>query len=90
MNKKYFFLAGLPRTGNTLLSSILNQNPDLAVSANSFVSEIFYYGVSLQFSEMFQNFPDFDSLESYLRSIFDSYYKNWDAKYIIDRGPWGT
>ena len=90
MNKKYFFLAGLPRTGNTLLSSILNQNPDLAVSANSFVSEIFHYGVSLQFSEMFQNFPDFDSLESYLRSIFDSYYKNWDVKYIIDRGPWGT
>ena len=90
MNKKYFFLAGLPRTGNTLLSSILNQNPDLAVSANSFVSEIFYYAVTLQFSEPFQNFPDFNSLESYLRSIFDSYYKNWDAKYIIDRGPWGT
>lgn len=90
MNKKYFFLAGLPRSGNTLLSSILNQNPDIQVSANSLVSEIFYYGVSLQFSEIFQNFPDYDSLENYLRSIFDSYYKNWDAKYIIDRGPWGT
>lgn len=90
MNKKYFFLAGLPRSGNTLLSSILNQNPDIKVSANSLVSEIFYYGVSLQFNEIFQNFPDYDSLENYLRSIFDSYYKNWDAKYIIDRGPWGT
>lgn len=90
MSKKYFFLAGLPRSGNTLLSSILNQNPDIQVSANSLVSEIFYYGVSLQFNEVFQNFPDYNSLESYLRSIFDSYYKNWDAKYIIDRGPWGT
>lgn len=90
MNKQYFFLAGLPRSGNTLLSSILNQNPDIQVSANSLVSEIFYYGVSLQFSEVFQNFPDYSSLENYLRSIFDSYYKNWNAKYIIDRGPWGT
>lgn len=90
MNKKYFFLAGLPRSGNTLLSSILNQNPDIKVSANSLVSEIFHYGVSLQFSEVFQNFTDYNSLESYLRSIFDSYYQNWDAKYIIDRGPWGT
>ena len=90
MSKQYFFLAGLPRSGNTLLSSILNQNPDIQVSANSLVSEIFYYGVSLQFSEVFQNFPDYNSLESYLRSVFDSYYQNWDAKYIIDRGPWGT
>jgi sulfotransferase len=90
MNKQYFFLAGLPRSGNTLLSSILNQNPDIQVSANSLISEIFYYGVSLQFNEVFQNFPDYDSLENYLRSIFDSYYQNWDAKYIIDRGPWGT
>ena len=90
MNKQYFFLAGLPRSGNTLLSSILNQNPDIQVSANSLISEIFYYGVSLQFNEVFQNFPDYGSLENYLRSIFDSYYQNWDAKYIIDRGPWGT
>ena len=25
-----------------------------------------------------------------MRSVFDSYYKDWDAKYIIDRGNWGT
>tara|TARA_B100001250_G_C19804834_1_gene792788 strand:- start:2221 stop:3021 length:801 start_codon:yes stop_codon:yes gene_type:complete len=88
--KKYFFLSGLPRAGNTLLSSILNQNPDLSVSANSFVCDILYHGATLQFTDFFENFPDYKSLESYLRSIFDSYYKNWDAKYIIDRGPWGT
>ena len=29
MNKTYHFLAGLPRSGNTLLSAILNQNPDI-------------------------------------------------------------
>ena len=27
--KTYHLLAGLPRSGNTLLSAILNQNPDI-------------------------------------------------------------
>ena len=39
--KKYFFLAGLPRCGNTLFSSILNQNPNIKVTANSLLPEIF-------------------------------------------------
>ena len=33
--KKYFFLNGMPRAGNTLLASILNQNPDIKTTANS-------------------------------------------------------
>ena len=31
-DKKYFFLVGLPRSGITLLSSILNQNKKIVVS----------------------------------------------------------
>lgn len=89
-DKKYFFLAGLPRSGNTLLSSILNQNPEINVSANSFVCDILFHAVTLQYHESFQNFPDEKSLTDYTRSIFDSYYKSWSGKYIIDRGPWGT
>jgi len=88
--KKYFFLAGLPRSGNTLLSSILNQNPDIMVSANSFLCDHMQQTALLQYDEKFQNFPDADSLNNLISSTFDSYYTNWDAKYIIDRGPWGT
>jgi len=88
--KKYFFLAGLPRSGNTLLSSILNQNPDIMVSANSFLCDHMQQTALLQYNEKFQNFPDADSLNNLISSTFDSYYTNWDAKYIIDRGPWGT
>jgi hypothetical protein len=40
--KKYFFISGFPRAGNTLLSSILNQNKDILVSGQSIVPEIFY------------------------------------------------
>lgn len=89
-DKKYFFLAGLPRSGNTLLSSILNQNPDINVSANSFLCDIFSHGESLQYGDIYQNFPDSKSLNDYMSSIFDSYYQNWKGKYIVDRGPWGT
>ena len=33
--KTYFFLAGLPRAGGTLLGAILNQNPDIYVGPTS-------------------------------------------------------
>jgi len=88
--KKYFFLSGIPRSGNTLLSSILNQNPDIKVSANSFLNDHLYQTAMFFHSEKYKNFPDEKSLNNLLASSFDSYYKDWDAKYIIDRGPWGT
>jgi hypothetical protein len=39
-NKKLFFLIAQPRSGNTLLASILNQNPDIACTGNSITLEI--------------------------------------------------
>lgn len=88
--KKYYFLAGLPRTGNTLLSSILNQNPDLKVSAHSFMCDHVYNTACLEFDERYKNFPDKKSLVNLIEGSFDSYYKDWTANHIIDRGPWGT
>ena len=38
--KTYFFLAGLPRAGTTLLGAILEQNPDIYVGATSPVLEL--------------------------------------------------
>jgi hypothetical protein len=40
-DKKIFFLAGFPRAGNTLLTSILNQNPDICCTPNSVTLEIY-------------------------------------------------
>lgn len=87
---KYFFLSGLPRSGNTLLSSILNQNPDIKVSSNSFLCEHLYQTAMFFYNDKYKNFPDQKSLDNLIASSFDSYYKDWNAKYIIDRGPWGT
>lgn len=88
--KKYFFLAGLPRCGNTLLASILNQNPNIQVTANSLLPEIFLALKPLYQSLIFKNFPDSKSLDNVIHNIFNNYYQDWKAPYIIDRSYWGT
>jgi len=87
---RIFFLVGLPRAGNTLLGSILNQNPDIAVTANSITADILYVLSQVKNLSAFNNFPDHQSLNNMAHHVFDLYYKDWNYKYIIDRAPWGT
>ena len=89
-NKKIFFLAGFPRSGNTLLTSILNQNPDVCCTPNSVVLEIYKDVWNLKHTDVFKNYPDHESLHRVMESIIPAYYQHWDFKYIIDRGPAGT
>ena len=89
-NKKIFFLAGFPRAGNTLLTSILNQNPDVCCTPNSITLEIMKDLFLLKSTDVFQNFPDEQSLNNVMDEVYNLYYKNWNYKYIIDRGPAGT
>ena len=90
MLKQYYFLCGLPRAGNTLLASLINQNPNITLTANSIVPEIIYQLASLKKTEIYRNFPDWKSLDNVIMNTFDSYYKDYSAEHIIDRGPWGT
>ena len=87
MNKKIFFLLALPRSGNTLFGSLMNQNPDIAVTANSITLEIMKDVFLLRESDVFHNYPDYKSLDNVLSSVYENYYKDWNYKYIIDRGP---
>jgi hypothetical protein len=89
-NKKIFFLAGFPRSGNTLLTSILNQNPDICCTPNSVVLEIYKDVWNLKKTDVFQNYPDHESLHRVMEAIIPAYYQHWNFKYIIDRGPAGT
>ncbi len=86
-NKKLFFLIAQPRSGNTLLASILNQNPEIACTGNSITLEIIKELYLLKNTDVFQNFPDHKSLDNVLDSVYDSYYKDWPQRIIIDRGP---
>jgi len=87
--KDIFFLHGLPRAGNTVFGSIMNQNPDVAVTANSICADIIGEIYLLQNTDIFKNFPDKNSLENVTKNIFNNYYKDWKQDYIIDRAPWG-
>ena len=89
-NKKIFFLAGFPRSGNTLLTSILNQNPDICCTPNSITLEILKELFLLKGIDTFQNFPEEQSLNNVMDEVYNLYYKHWNYKYIIDRGPAGT
>lgn len=85
LNKQFHFLVSLPRTGNTLLSSILNQNPEIAVTPNSITFELAKKIISLKEDELFLNYPDHQSLDNVLNKLFNNYYSHWKQKYIIDR-----
>ena len=87
--KEIFFLSGLPRAGNTLLGSLMNQNPDVAVTANSITPDIMGELFKLKRLDIFENYPDHKSLNNLAYHVFDLYYKDWNYKYIIDRAPWG-
>ena len=87
-NKQLFFLVALPRSGNTLFTSIMNQNPNIACTPNSITLEIMKDLFLLKQTDVFQNYPDHKSLDNVLDSVYDNYYKDWPQKYIIiDRGP---
>lgn len=86
-NRKLFFLVALPRSGNTLLASILNQNPEIASTANSMTLEIMKVLFLLKETDVFKNYPDHKSLDNVSNSVFDNYYKEWNQKIIIDRSP---
>jgi hypothetical protein len=86
-SRKLFFLVALPRSGNTLFASIMNQNPDIAATANSITLEIMKDLFLLKNTDVFLNYPDHRSLDNVLDIVYDIYYKDWPQRIIIDRGP---
>ena len=77
----------MPRSGNTLFASVMNQNPAIAATANSITLEIMKDLFLLKQTDVFQNFPDHKSLDNVLDVVYDNYYKDWPQRIIIDRGP---
>ena len=87
--KDIFFLHGLPRAGNTIFGSIINQNPDVAATANSICADMIGELFLLKQTDIFKNFPDHKSFDNVAKTVFENYYKDWKQDYIIDRAPWG-
>jgi hypothetical protein len=89
MNNIYF-LCGLPRAGNTLLGSIVNQSHHVKLTANTILTDVIYQLQLIKDYEIYKNFPDEKSFNNIIKNVFNNYYQNWKVDNIIDRGPWGT
>ena len=58
MKQRLFWLVAMPRSGNTLFGSLMNQNPDIGVTANSITLEIIKDLFLLKQTDVYQNYPD--------------------------------
>ena len=84
-NKKLFFMAGLHRSGGTLLSSILNQNPNIYSSPWSPLLDMLTF---LEKSYNFDSNKDFDrssAINTVLKNVSSNFYSDHSEKYIIDK-----
>tara|TARA_R100001086_G_scaffold249748_2_gene190697 strand:- start:2444 stop:3199 length:756 start_codon:yes stop_codon:yes gene_type:complete len=89
-SKNFYFLCSLPRAGNTLLGSILNQSKKVQLSANSIIPDILYNLLDLKDTIGFKNFPYHKGIDNIASNIFNLYYDNVNVKNIIDNSSWGT
>jgi sulfotransferase len=93
MDKTYHFLSGLPRSGNTLLSAILNQNPNIYSTPLSPLPTLMwdYVNSCNKMEQINRNKENKTRVEALLFSFFDTFYKDVDKPVIIDREKdWGT
>ena len=83
--KTYYFDAGLPRSGSTLLGSLLNQNPLLHAGPLSPVFEVMYYTRDRLQGEQAQAFPKPEIFKKMVKNVIETYYEDVDKPVVVDR-----
>lgn len=79
-------MAGLPRSGSTLISSILNQNPNIYSSANSpMCGMVFNLERSILASEQYAAYPKPTVMPSTIMGVLEGYYSDTDKPIIVDK-----
>jgi sulfotransferase len=93
MNKTYHFLAGLPRSGNTLLSALFNQNPNIYSSPISPLPDLMWNFANTcnNIEQINRNTENQIKAKMFLSSFINNYYKKIEKPVVIDREKvWGT
>ncbi|MEO0388848.1 MAG: sulfotransferase [Pseudomonadota bacterium] len=81
---QYHFITGLPRSGSTLLSAILRQNPRMTAGMTSPVGSITNaLRIMMTQNTEIRALVDDDSRARILRGIFDGYYSDHQDKSVI-------
>lgn len=78
-------MAGLPRSGSTLLASILNQNPDIYVSAQSPLPNMLGAAYNQYQSKENLDSSRFDDIYNVVDNIIPLFHEKHPEKYIIDK-----
>jgi len=84
--KKFYFMAGLPRSGSSVLSAILNQNPRFYSGPSSPVlSTMFSVENHLLNDELFSGYPKPEQAKLIISSIPFQFYSDREEEVIIDK-----
>lgn len=92
-NKKFYFLTGLPRSGNTLLAAILNQNEKIYVSPLSPLPEILFQMKNIENSNenTLRNIDQKSRVNEMTSLAASLFYQRTNFPIIIDRNKsWGS
>lgn len=86
MEKTLHFITGLPRSGTTLISNLLNQNNNIHSRIVSPLASLLATNHSM-WDDIEQNkeYPDYELKKRYLRSILDNFYNHVDTRYVFDK-----
>ncbi len=86
MKKHFYFLSGLPRTGSTVLASILSQNPDIYASPSSPLVGLVHGTKEMwDTAEHVKAYAVPGQIESVLRGIVEGFYAHIDKPFIFDK-----
>ena len=85
-------MAGLPRSGSTLLSAILNQNPDIYASPQTDLLQMMYLlDSNVAGFESYRAGINHDGYKNAIVNLGESFYANRSEQFIIDKNrAWGT
>ena len=86
MDKTFYFMAGLPRAGSTLLSTLLNQNPRFHSGPSSPVLGAMYsIHDNFQSNELYTGYPKPDQVNEIIGSVIRHWYSDVEQEVIFDK-----
>ena len=85
MSKRFYFISGLPRSGSTLLSSLLRQNPAVHARVVSPVFELVHtIQPKLSRQSEFHTFYDAPIRRAVLKGLFESFHSGTKSPVVFD------
>ena len=91
-DKTFYFMGGLPRSGSTVLTAILNQHPDVYASPQSHLLNILHsLKTEISTSESWQAGLMHEGYDSIMKDSGNVFYSHIGKSLIIDKNrAWGT